>query len=315
MKLIFLLLSIITISSCSTNELIIKKENGEKFIIDKLNLKNQVYDVNDLIDYVSRTENNKIKKLIENQENDENLKKQIENNISLKISDELCAPIVRLLSSSPNRANAARGARQNPERTLLENPSRLTLNALVRRAAHRGRLAAVHAHDGAERLGPRLRACRPAAGASHARSEPEPGRPRGRLPRLDPARAAHARRACRRVLRRRGRAHRERLPAARLRPRVRCGHGRSGARVHGGRRRRQADQRRLPWLERGWRAAALRAHRCDRAAARVLRARRPHLPRHGRAARLRDAHLQEGGHSPATHPPLPPVPAVLEPKL
>ena len=84
MKLIFLLLSIITISSCSTNELIIKKENGEKFIIDKLNLKNQVYDVNDLIDYVSRTENNKINKLIENQENDENLKKQIENNISLK---------------------------------------------------------------------------------------------------------------------------------------------------------------------------------------------------------------------------------------
>ena len=84
MKLIFLLLSIIAISSCSKNELIIKKENGEKFIIDKLNLKNQVYDVNDLIDYVSRTENNKIKKLIENQENDENLKKQIKNNISLK---------------------------------------------------------------------------------------------------------------------------------------------------------------------------------------------------------------------------------------
>ena len=77
-------MSIIAISSCSKNELIIKKENGEKFIIDKLNLKNQVYDVNDLIDYVSRTENNKIKKLIENQENDENLKKQIENNISLK---------------------------------------------------------------------------------------------------------------------------------------------------------------------------------------------------------------------------------------
>ena len=77
-------MSIIAISSCSKNELIIKKENGEKFIIDKLNLKNQVYDVNDLIDYVSRTENNKINKLIENQENDENLKKQIENNISLK---------------------------------------------------------------------------------------------------------------------------------------------------------------------------------------------------------------------------------------
>lgn len=84
MKLIFLLLSIITLSSCSRNELIIKTENDEKFIIDKLNLKNQIYYINDLIDYVSRAENNKIKKLIENQENDEDFKKQIKNNLSLK---------------------------------------------------------------------------------------------------------------------------------------------------------------------------------------------------------------------------------------
>ena len=84
MKLIFLLLSIITLSSCSRNELIIKTENDEKFIIDKLNLKNQIYYINDLIDYVSRAENNKIKKLIENQENDEDLKKQVKNNLSLK---------------------------------------------------------------------------------------------------------------------------------------------------------------------------------------------------------------------------------------
>ena len=84
MKLIFLLLSIITLSSCSRNELIIKTENDEKFIIDKLNLKNQNYYINDLIDYVSRVENNKIKKLIENQENDEDLKKQVKNNLSLK---------------------------------------------------------------------------------------------------------------------------------------------------------------------------------------------------------------------------------------
>tara|TARA_Y100000766_G_scaffold273067_1_gene273569 strand:- start:906 stop:1598 length:693 start_codon:yes stop_codon:yes gene_type:complete len=84
MKLIFLLLSIITLSSCSRNELIIKTENDEKFIIDKLNLKNQIYYINDLIDYVSRAENNKIQKLIENQENDEDLKKQIKNNLSLK---------------------------------------------------------------------------------------------------------------------------------------------------------------------------------------------------------------------------------------
>ena len=84
MKLIFLLLSIITISSCSTNELIIKKENGEKFIIDKLNLKKQVYDINSLIDFVSRTENNKIKKLVEKQENDEDLKRLTSNNKFLK---------------------------------------------------------------------------------------------------------------------------------------------------------------------------------------------------------------------------------------
>ena len=84
MKLIFILLSIITLSSCSRNELIIKTENDEKFIIDKLNFKNQIYYINDLIDYVSRAENNKIKKLIENQENDEDLKKQIKNNLSLK---------------------------------------------------------------------------------------------------------------------------------------------------------------------------------------------------------------------------------------
>ena len=84
MKLIFILLSIITLSSCSRNELIIKTENDEKFIIDKLNLKNQIYYINDLIDYVSRAENNKIKKLIENQENDEDLKKQVKNNLSLK---------------------------------------------------------------------------------------------------------------------------------------------------------------------------------------------------------------------------------------
>ncbi|OUX30615.1 MAG: hypothetical protein CBE24_06410 [bacterium TMED264] len=84
MKLIFLLLSIITLSSCSRNELIIKTENDEKFIIDKLNLKNQIFYINDLIDYVSRAENNKIKKLIENQENDEDLKKQVKNNLFLK---------------------------------------------------------------------------------------------------------------------------------------------------------------------------------------------------------------------------------------
>ena len=84
MKILLILLSIITLSSCSRNELIIKTKIGEKFIIDKLNLKNQLYDIDSLIDYVNRAENNKIKKIIEKQENDENLNKLIENNQFLK---------------------------------------------------------------------------------------------------------------------------------------------------------------------------------------------------------------------------------------
>ena len=79
MKILLILLSIITLSSCSRNELIIKTENGGKFIIDKLNLKNNVYDINALIDYINKTENYKIKKLIENQENDKDLKILIKN--------------------------------------------------------------------------------------------------------------------------------------------------------------------------------------------------------------------------------------------
>ena len=84
MKILLILLSVITLSSCSRNELIIKTENGEKFIIDKLNLKKQFYDINALTDYVSKTENNKIKIIIQNQENDEDLKKIIKNNQFLK---------------------------------------------------------------------------------------------------------------------------------------------------------------------------------------------------------------------------------------
>ena len=84
MKTILLLLSIITLSSCSRNELVIKTDSGEKFIVDKVNLKNQVYDINSLIDLVSRIENNKIKKIVENQENDQDVKKIKNNNQFLK---------------------------------------------------------------------------------------------------------------------------------------------------------------------------------------------------------------------------------------
>ena len=58
MKFVFLLLSLLLIGSCSSNNLIIEKENGEKYIIDKSNLKNQKYSINDLIDIVNRVENN-----------------------------------------------------------------------------------------------------------------------------------------------------------------------------------------------------------------------------------------------------------------
>ena len=84
MKLIFLLLSIITISSCSSNNLIIEKENGEKYIIDKSNLKNQNYSINDLIDIVNRVENNKIKKIIEDQQNNKDVQSQINKNTFLR---------------------------------------------------------------------------------------------------------------------------------------------------------------------------------------------------------------------------------------
>ena len=84
MKFVFLLLSLLLIGSCSLNNLIIEKENGEKYIIDKSNLKNQNYSINDLIDIVNRVENNKIKKTIELQQNNQDIQSQINKNTFLK---------------------------------------------------------------------------------------------------------------------------------------------------------------------------------------------------------------------------------------
>ena len=80
MKILLILLSIISLSSCSRNQLVIKSDDGEKFLVDKVNLKNQIYDIDNLIDIVSRIENNKIKKIIENQENDKEFVKLKINN-------------------------------------------------------------------------------------------------------------------------------------------------------------------------------------------------------------------------------------------
>ena len=84
MKFIFLFLSFFLIGSCSSNNLIIKKESGEKYIIDKSNLKNQNYSINNLIDIVDRIENNKIKKIIENQQNNKDIQNQINKNTLLR---------------------------------------------------------------------------------------------------------------------------------------------------------------------------------------------------------------------------------------
>ena len=84
MKFVFLLLSLLLIGSCSSKNLIIEKENGEKYIIDKSNLKNQNYNINDLIEIVNRIENNKIKKTIESQQNNKDIQSQINKNTFLK---------------------------------------------------------------------------------------------------------------------------------------------------------------------------------------------------------------------------------------
>ena len=83
MKIVFLLF-LLLIGSCSSNNLIIEKENGEKYIIDKSNLKNQTYNINYLIEIVKRIENNKIKKTIEDQQNNKDVQSQINKNTFLK---------------------------------------------------------------------------------------------------------------------------------------------------------------------------------------------------------------------------------------
>ena len=83
MKIVFLLF-LLLIGSCSSNNLIIEQENGEKYIIDKSNLKNQNYSINDLIEIVNRVENNKIKKTIEDQQNNKDVQSQINKNTFLK---------------------------------------------------------------------------------------------------------------------------------------------------------------------------------------------------------------------------------------
>ena len=78
------MLSLLLIGSCSSNNFIIEKDNGEKYIIDKSNLKNQNYSVSDLIDIVNRIENNKIKKIIELQQNKQDIQSQINKNTYLR---------------------------------------------------------------------------------------------------------------------------------------------------------------------------------------------------------------------------------------
>ena len=105
MKVLLILLSIISLSSCSRNQLVIKSDDGEKFLVDKVNFKNQIYDINSLIDVVSRIENNKIKKIIENQENDQEF-------ITLKMNNKF---LKKKLAESQNLINNNCGQRYRSE--------------------------------------------------------------------------------------------------------------------------------------------------------------------------------------------------------
>ena len=104
MKIVFLLF-LLLIGSCSSNNLIIEKENGEKYIIDKSNLKDQNYSVSDLIDIVNRIENNKIKKIIELQQNNQDIQSQINKNKFL----------IKKLAESQNLINNNCGQWYRPE--------------------------------------------------------------------------------------------------------------------------------------------------------------------------------------------------------
>lgn len=84
MKKFALFLSLFLLSSCSSNNLILKMENGEKYIIDKSLVKYQIFGINNLIEIINKKENERIQNIIEQQKEDDKLISQENINNELK---------------------------------------------------------------------------------------------------------------------------------------------------------------------------------------------------------------------------------------
>ena len=87
MKKIIFILIIFIISSCSTKNLTVKKESGEKYIINKSLVRSKKFNFNNLIEIIRNVESFKIDKLIKQQNESKEIYNQIERNKIL--SEEL----------------------------------------------------------------------------------------------------------------------------------------------------------------------------------------------------------------------------------
>ena len=84
MKKIIFILAIFLISSCSSKNLVIKNESGEKYIIKKSLVKSKEFNFNNLIEIIRKEERIRIEKLIKQHNEDKEIYNQIEKNKVLK---------------------------------------------------------------------------------------------------------------------------------------------------------------------------------------------------------------------------------------
>ena len=84
MKKIILIGVIFILTSCSSNNLIIKKEGGEKYIINKSLVKNNTFNINNLIELIREKENKNISILLEKQNESKEINDQVKTNKILK---------------------------------------------------------------------------------------------------------------------------------------------------------------------------------------------------------------------------------------
>ena len=84
MKKIIFIVAIFLISSCSSKNLVIKKESGEKYIIKKSLIKSKEFNFNNLIEIIRKKERIRIEKLVKQHNEDKEIYNQIEKNKILK---------------------------------------------------------------------------------------------------------------------------------------------------------------------------------------------------------------------------------------